>query len=63
MKSSRTGLTLGLLAGAALAAFALSKLGKESFKKLGERTSNLRISLTNQLMELKNIKRTDKRFI
>ncbi len=63
MKSKRTGLTLGLLAGAAIAAYAVSKLNKNSFKKLGERTSELRNSLTNQLSELKNIKRTEHRFI
>lgn len=63
MNSKRTGLTLGILAGAALAAYAASKLSKDSLKKLGDRTSELRDSLTNQLNELKNIKRTDQRFI
>jgi len=63
MKSKRTGLTLGLLAGAAIAAFAVNRLSKNSFKKLGERTSKLRDTLTNQLIELKNIKRTEQRFI
>ena len=63
MKSKRTGLTLGLLAGAAIAAYAVSKLSKNSFKKLGDKTSELRDSLTNQISELKNIKRTEQRFI
>ena len=63
MKSKRTGLTLGLLAGAAIAAYAVNKLSKNSFKKLGERTAELRNKLTDELIELKNIKRTEQRFI
>lgn len=63
MASTKTKLTLGLLAGAAVAAFAVTKLGKNSIKKLGDRTADLRESLTNQLNELQNFKRTDKRFI
>lgn len=63
MSSTKTKLTLGLLAGAAVAAFAISKLGQDSLKKLSERTSGLRESLNEQLSELKNFKRTDKRFI
>ncbi len=63
MSSTKTKLTLGLLAGAAVAAFAVSKLGQTSIKKLGERTADLRDSLNQQLSELQNFKRTDKRFI
>ncbi len=63
MSSTKTKLTLGLLAGAAVAAFAISKLGQDSLKKLSERTSGLRESLNEQLSELKIFKRTDKRFI
>jgi glycine cleavage system pyridoxal-binding protein P len=63
MSSTKTKLTLGLLAGAAVAAFAISKLGQDSLKKLSERTSGLRDSLNEQLSELQNFKRTDKRFI
>ncbi len=63
MSSTKTKLTLGLLAGAAVTAFAISKLGKDSLKNLSEKTSDLRDSLNDQLSELKNFKRTDKRFI
>jgi len=63
MSSTKTKLTLGLLAGAAVAAFAVSKLGQNSIKKLGERTADLRNLLNQQLSELQNFKRTDKRFI
>ena len=63
MKSNRTGLTLGLLAGAALAAFAVSKIGKSSIKNLGKRTAELRDSLTNQLIEIKNLKKAENGFI
>ncbi len=63
MKSNRTGLTLGILAGAAVAAFAVSKLGKNSIKKLGERTAELRDSLTNQLIEIRNLKKAENGFI
>ncbi len=63
MNSRKTGLTFGLIAGAALAAYAVSKVSKDSVKELGKKVSDLRNSLTNQLTELKNIKRTDKRFI
>ncbi len=63
MSSTKTKLTLGLLAGAAVAAFAVSKLGQNSIKKLGERTADLRNLLNQQLNELQNFKRTDKRFI
>ncbi len=63
MSSTKTKLTLGLLAGAAVAAFAVSKLGQNSIKKLGERTASLRNLLNQQLSELQNFKRTDKRFI
>jgi len=63
MSSTKTKLTLGLLAGAAVAAFAISKLGQDSLKKLSERTSGLGDSLNEQLSELQNFKRTDKRFI
>jgi len=63
MKSNRTGLTIGLLAGAAIAAFAVSKFGKSPIKRLGEQTAHLRESLTNELKELGNFKRTDRRFI
>ena len=63
MPSTKTKLTLGLLAGAAVAAFAITKIGKNSINALGERTAELRNSLANQLNELKNFKRTDNRFI
>ncbi len=63
MTTKKTKLTLGLLAGAAVAVFAVSKLGKNSIKKLGERTADLRDSLSTQLSELQNFKRTDNRFI
>lgn len=63
MKSNRTGLTLGLLAGAALAAYAVSKLGKDSIKKISKRTSELRDALTNQLIEIKNLKKAENGFI
>ena len=36
MQSKKTGLTLGLLAGAAIAAYAVNKLSKNSFKKLSQ---------------------------
>jgi glycine cleavage system pyridoxal-binding protein P len=63
MKSTRTGLTLGLLAGAALAAFAVSKVGKNSIKKLSERTAELKDSLNNQLTEIRNLKKAENGFI
>ena len=63
MPSTKTKLTLGLLAGAAVAAFAITKLGKSSIKTLGEKTAELRDSLASQLDELQNFKRTDNRFI
>ncbi len=63
MTTTKTKLTLGLLAGAAVAAFAVSKLGQNSIKELGERTADLRKALNQQLNQLRNFKRTDKRFI
>lgn len=63
MKSNRTGLTLGLLAGAALAAFAVSKLGKNSIKSIGDRTAELRDTLTKQLIEIRQLKKAENGFI
>ncbi len=63
MTSTKTKLTLGLLAGAAVTAFAVSKLGQNSIKKLGERTADLRKLLNQQLNQLQNFKRIDNRFI
>lgn len=63
MKSNKTGLAIGLLAGAAIAAYAVSKISKESIQKLGAKTADLRNSLTNQLIELKKISKTENRFI
>ncbi len=63
MKSNKTGLTLGILAGTALAAFAVSKLGKNSIKKIKEKTSALRELLTNQLVEIRNLKKAENGFI
>ncbi|MCF6359799.1 MAG: hypothetical protein L3J29_03460 [Cyclobacteriaceae bacterium] len=63
MSSTKTKLTLGLLAGAAMAAFAVSKVGQNSIKQLAERTANLRNSLDKQLSDLQIFKRTDNRFI
>ena len=63
MKSSRTGLAFGILAGAALVAFAVSKAGHNSIKKLGDRVANLRTAVTNEVEELKKLKGHGQRFI
>jgi len=54
MKSSRTGLTIGLLAGAAIATYVVSKFGKSYISKIGEQTARLRESLAK---EIKNFKK------
>lgn len=63
MSSIKIKLTLGLLAGATVAAFAVSKIGQNSLKILADKTADLRDTLNQQLNELQNFKRTDKRFI
>lgn len=63
MTRKSKGIAFGLIAGAALAAYALAKISKKSVKELGQKVSDLRNSLNEQLTELKNINRTDNRFI
>lgn len=63
MKSSRTNLAFGILAGAALAAFAVSKAGRTSMKRLGDKVAELRDNVTNEVKELKRLKGHGQRFI
>lgn len=63
MKSSRTGLAFGILAGAALAAFAVTKAGRTSLKKLGDRAAELRDEVTREVKQFKKLKGHGQRFI
>ncbi len=57
-------LVLGVAAGAALTAFAVSKSGQKEIKRLGSRTAELRESLMqNVAKDLTKIKRVSKEFI
>ena len=63
LKKSIT-IVLGVAAGAALTAFAVSKSGQKEIKRLGERTVELRESLLdNVAKDLTKIKRVSKEFI
>ena len=44
-------ITLGIVAGAALASFAVSKKGQDTLKKIGERTAALAKSLQKDLLK------------
>ncbi|RLD22539.1 MAG: hypothetical protein DRI71_07380 [Bacteroidetes bacterium] len=57
-------IALGVAAGAAITAFAVSKSGQKEIKRLGERTAELRESLIdNVAKDLTKIKRVSKEFI
>lgn len=57
-------IVLGVTAGAALAAFAVSKSGQKEIKRIGERTAEIRESLLNNVTtDLTKIKRISKEFI
>ena len=57
-------IVLGVAAGAALTAFAVSKSGQKEFKRLGSRTAELRDSLLNDVTtDLTKIKRVSREFI
>lgn len=56
-------IVLGVAAGAALTAFAVSRSGQKELKKLGEKTAELKDSLLDVTKDLTKIKRTSKNFI
>jgi sulfite exporter TauE/SafE len=56
-------IVLGVVAGAALTAFAVSKSGKEEIKRLSLKTAKLRDELLNVTKDLTKIKRTSEEFI
>ena len=57
-------IALGVAAGAALTAFAVSKSGQKEIKRFGERTVDLRDSLLNDVTtDLTKIRRISKEFI
>ena len=57
-------LVLGVAAGAALTAFAVSKSGQKEIKRIGSRTAELRQDLmANVAKDLTKIKRVSKEFI
>ncbi len=57
-------IVLGVAAGAALTAFAVSKSGQKEIKRLGTRTAELRDNLLhNVTTDLTKIKRVSKEFI
>jgi hypothetical protein len=57
-------IALGVAAGAAITAFAVSKSGQKEIKRIGERTAELRESLIdNVAKDLTKIKRVSKEFI
>jgi len=57
-------IALGITAGAALTAFAVSKAGRNNLKKLGNKASSLKDDLFNTVAkDLNKIKRTSKQFI
>ena len=57
-------IALGVAAGAALTAFAVSKSGQKEIKRFGERTVDLRDSLLNDVTtDLTKIRRFSKEFI
>ncbi len=63
LKKSIT-IVLGVAAGAALTAFAVSKSGQKEIKRIGDRTAELRESLLdNVAKDLTKIKRVSKEFI
>ena len=63
LKKSIT-IVLGVAAGAALTAFAVSKSGQKEIKRIGDRTAELRESLLdNMAKDLTKIKRVSKEFI
>ena len=56
-------IVLGVAAGAALTAFAVSRSGQKELKKLGEKTAEIKDSLLDVTKDLTKIKRTSKNFI
>jgi len=46
-------IALGVVAGAALASFAVSKSGQRTIKKIGEKTSDLAGSLQKDILKVK----------
>jgi len=56
-------IVLGVAAGAALTAFAVSKSGQKEIQKLSARTADLRDNLLAMSKDLSKIKRTSKEFI
>ena len=63
LKKSIT-IVLGVAAGAALTAFAVSKSGQKEIKRISDRTAELRESLLdNMAKDLTKIKRVSKEFI
>jgi hypothetical protein len=57
-------IVLGVVAGAALTAFAVSKSGQKEIKRIGSRTAELRDNLLNNVTtDLTKIKRVSKEFI
>lgn len=57
-------IVLGVAAGAALTAFAVSRSGQKEIKRIGSRTAELRKSLVNDVTtDLTKIKRFSKEFI
>ncbi len=57
-------IAIGVVAGAALTAFAVSKSGQKEIKRLGSRTAEVRDELLNIIAkDLSKIKRVSKEFI
>ena len=57
-------IALGVTAGAALTAFAVSRSGQKEIKRIGSRTAELRDNLLNNVTtDLTKIKRMSKEFI
>ncbi len=56
-------IVLGVAAGAALTAFAVSKSGQKELKRLSEKTAELKDSLLDVTKDLTKIKRTSRNFI
>ncbi len=56
-------IVLGVAAGAALTAFAVSKSGQRELKRLSEKTAELKDSLLDVTKDLTKIKRTSRNFI
>ena len=57
-------IVLGVAAGAAITAFAVSKSGQKEIKRIGSRSAELRDNLLNNITtDLTKIKRVSKEFI